>query len=119
DDGPCRLGGRRARRGGHGGPRERRPRRGPGGARGGRDGGPRRARGPQGRRQGPDEGGAVSPGEAPAATKTLARMRGITKAYRRGGEDLVLLDGLDLGVASGEFLALMGPSGSGKSTIVN
>jgi putative ABC transport system ATP-binding protein len=49
----------------------------------------------------------------------LARMRGVTKAYRRGGEDLVVLDRLDLDVAAGEFLALMGPSGSGKSTILN
>jgi putative ABC transport system ATP-binding protein len=46
-------------------------------------------------------------------------MRGITKAYRRGGQDLVVLDGLDLDVPQGDFLALMGPSGSGKSTILN
>jgi putative ABC transport system ATP-binding protein len=54
-----------------------------------------------------------------AAKETLARMRGVTKVYRRGGEDLVVLDRLDLDVTSGEFLALMGPSGSGKSTILN
>ena len=49
----------------------------------------------------------------------LATMRGVTRRYRRGGQDLVVLDELDLDVASGEFLALMGPSGSGKSTILN
>lgn len=46
-------------------------------------------------------------------------MRGVTKVYRRGGESLAVLDGLDLSIAQGEMAALMGPSGSGKSTILN
>jgi putative ABC transport system ATP-binding protein len=49
----------------------------------------------------------------------LARMRDVTKTYRRGGETLTVLDGMDLDVTRGEFLAFMGPSGSGKSTILN
>jgi putative ABC transport system ATP-binding protein len=57
--------------------------------------------------------------EATTAKQTLAQLRGVTKVYRRGGEDLVVLDELDLDVSAGDFLALMGPSGSGKSTILN
>jgi putative ABC transport system ATP-binding protein len=46
-------------------------------------------------------------------------LEGVTKVYRRGSVDVPVLQRLDLEVARGEFLALMGPSGSGKSTILN
>ena len=46
-------------------------------------------------------------------------LRGVTKSYRRGGERIEILHGLNLDLASGDFLALMGPSGSGKSTLLN
>jgi putative ABC transport system ATP-binding protein len=49
----------------------------------------------------------------------VIRLRDVSKSYRKGGETLVVLDHLDMDVATGEFLALMGPSGSGKSTILN
>ena len=49
----------------------------------------------------------------------LVEIRGLSKLYRRGGETLSVLDGLDLDVPAGDFLALMGPSGSGKSTLLN
>ena len=49
----------------------------------------------------------------------LIQLRGITKAYTRGGETLTVLDHLDLDVERGGFYALMGPSGSGKTTLLN
>jgi putative ABC transport system ATP-binding protein len=50
---------------------------------------------------------------------TLVRVAGVNKAFRRGAEEIHVLTGLNLEVARGEFLALMGPSGSGKSTLLN
>jgi len=51
--------------------------------------------------------------------ETLVRVRGVHKTFARGGEKIDVLQGLDLDVGKGEFLALMGPSGSGKSTLLN
>jgi len=55
------------------------------------------------------------------ATKgeVLVRIEGVEKMFHRGSEDIHVLANLDLQVAAGEFLALMGPSGSGKSTLLN
>jgi putative ABC transport system ATP-binding protein len=52
-------------------------------------------------------------------SQTMIRVRGVTKTYRRGGEDLLVLNNLDLEMQAGEFYALMGPSGSGKTTLLN
>ncbi|HEY5553110.1 MAG TPA: ABC transporter ATP-binding protein [Opitutaceae bacterium] len=49
----------------------------------------------------------------------LVRIDGVEKVFRRGSEEIHVLSKLDLGVPTGEFLALMGPSGSGKSTLLN
>ena len=49
----------------------------------------------------------------------LIRARGLDKSYRRGGEEIHVLQGLNLDVDAGEFIAFMGPSGSGKTTLLN
>jgi len=49
----------------------------------------------------------------------LVQVRNVHKTFFRGGEKIDVLQGLDVDVAQGEFLALMGPSGSGKSTLLN
>jgi len=43
----------------------------------------------------------------------------VRKIYRRDAQEIVVLDGIDLQVPDGEFVALMGPSGSGKTTLLN
>jgi putative ABC transport system ATP-binding protein len=51
--------------------------------------------------------------------KALVKIRGVHKVYFRGSERLDILNGIDLDVPAGDFLALMGPSGSGKTTLLN
>ncbi len=49
----------------------------------------------------------------------LIRVRGLDKTYRRGSEVIHVLQGLNLDVDAGDFVAFMGPSGSGKTTLLN
>jgi ABC-type polar amino acid transport system ATPase subunit len=51
--------------------------------------------------------------------RDLVRVRGVSKTYRLQGETVHALRDVDLDVAQGEYLSIMGPSGSGKSTLFN
>ncbi|MBY5352208.1 ABC transporter ATP-binding protein [Rhizobium leguminosarum] len=46
-------------------------------------------------------------------------LRGVRKAFSIGAETIPIFSGLDLLIARGDFVAVMGPSGSGKSTLLN
>jgi putative ABC transport system ATP-binding protein len=54
-----------------------------------------------------------------AQNGTLVQVKDVHKEYRRGNERIDVLQGINLEIPQGDFLALMGPSGSGKTTLLN
>jgi putative ABC transport system ATP-binding protein len=55
----------------------------------------------------------------PSPSNPMVDVRNVVKTYRRDAEELTVLNGINLSVPAGEFVALMGPSGSGKTTLLN
>ena len=53
------------------------------------------------------------------SSKALVNIVDVHKFFKRGSERVDVLNGVNLSVEPGEFLALMGPSGSGKTTLLN
>ncbi|MGC2110107.1 MAG: ABC transporter ATP-binding protein [Candidatus Korobacteraceae bacterium] len=54
-----------------------------------------------------------------AAATTAVSVQNVRKFYQRDSLQIKVLDGINLDVPQGEFVALMGPSGSGKTTLLN
>src|SRR3954454_8914669 len=57
--------------------------------------------------------------EKPMNQRPIVEVAGLHKFFRRGSEQIDVLEELTLSVPEGEYLALMGPSGSGKTTLLN
>jgi len=57
--------------------------------------------------------------DAEVDTRTVFHVRGLAKTYGSGEVEVRALHDVDLDVAKGEFIVLLGPSGSGKSTLLN
>jgi putative ABC transport system ATP-binding protein len=54
-----------------------------------------------------------------AEAANVVRVTGVTKVFKLGKIDVEALKGIDLEIAKGDYISIMGPSGSGKSTLFN
>ncbi len=54
-----------------------------------------------------------------SAKRNIVRVSKVTKAFQLGKLDVQALKGIDLEIAAGDYISIMGPSGSGKSTLFN
>jgi putative ABC transport system ATP-binding protein len=59
------------------------------------------------------------PGSSASAVAPIVELTAVRKVYRRDKQIVPVLEGIDLQIPDGEFVALMGPSGSGKTTLLN
>ena len=62
---------------------------------------------------------AAPPQDALGRSSPVVSLKGVEKIYRTGRIEYRALRGLDLEVATGEMISIVGPSGSGKSTLLN
>jgi ABC-type nitrate/sulfonate/bicarbonate transport system ATPase subunit len=61
----------------------------------------------------------VIPAREPLTRRTKLEVRGLQMAFRTDGNEVRVLEGIDLDVREGEFVCILGPSGCGKSTFLN
>lgn len=61
----------------------------------------------------------LPPPRNPETAVPLVALENVRKAYRVGDQEIHALDGVDLRIEEGEFVAIIGPSGSGKSTLMH